>query len=218
MLCASCHRCKGECPSGKGLSMRRIFKSACMSACGTFRYRLERRWGDGPALLYIMLNPSTANSEVDDPTIRRCQHFALAHRFDALEVVNLFAFRATKPADLRRAGYPVGRANDQHIVQAAAVSGAVCLAWGASAGSPEVAQRVNALLPMLRQHMQLQCLHITRSGHPGHPLMLRNDCRLQPFSLDAIDAAMHGHDFASTVLPPRPVPGTPPHCPRPSWY
>lgn len=190
-----------------------------MSACGNFRYRLERRWGEGPALLFIMLNPSTADSEVDDPTIRRCQHFALAHDFDALEVVNLFAFRATKPADLRRAGYPVGVANDHHIMQAALTSGAVCVAWGANAASTEVERRINALMPMLfRQHLQLQCLHITRSGHPGHPLMLRNDCRLRPFSLAAIEAAMHGPAAASTILPPRTVRGIPAHCERPSWY
>ena len=199
--------------------MGQVIKRACMSACGDFRYRLERRWGDGPALLFVMLNPSTADSEVDDPTIRRCQHFALAHRFDALEVVNLFAFRATKPADLRRAGYPVGEANDYHIVQAAVTAGAVCVAWGANAESPAVEARINALMPALfRQHVQLQCLHITRSGHPGHPLMLRNNCTLRPFTLDAIQTAMHGSTAASTILPPQPVRGTPPHCPRPSWY
>lgn len=173
--------------------MGQIFKRACMSACGHFRYRLERRWGDGPALLFIMLNPSTADASVDDPTIRRCRHFTLAHRFDALEVVNLFAFRATEPVDLSRAGYPTGQANDFHMSAAIDAAGAVCVAWGAHGGLPSVEKRVQEVMPMLFKHgVQPQCLQITRGGHPSHPLMLRNDCRLRPFTLEAIQSAMHG--------------------------
>lgn len=170
-----------------------VEKNACISACGDFRYQLERRWGEGAPLLFIMLNPSTADSNFDDPTIRRCRHFALAHRFNAIEVVNLFAFRATEPIELSRAGYPVGQANDFYLDAAIADAGSVCVAWGAHGGSVPVERRVQEVMPMLfRRQVQPLCLNITRGGHPSHPLMLRNDCRLRPFTAAAIEEAMHG--------------------------
>lgn len=163
-------------------------RTALLSPCGRFRYRLGRRWGDGRALLFVMLNPSTADAEEDDATIRRCIKFAQAHDFAALEVVNLFAFRATDPKDLRRAFYPVGPENDAHIEAAASEAAAICVAWGANVAGLE---RPQVVLPLLRAAGKpLQCLRITRSGYPQHPLMLASGCRLLPFDLDAIQEAM----------------------------
>lgn len=168
---------------------RTIQKRACVSACGAYRYRLERRWSIGPRLLFVMLNPSIADSSTDDPTIRRCQHFALAHGFAALEVVNLFAWRATRPADMWRVHDPVGLYNDSHILDAARAAAAVCVAWGAQ---PRADERIQEVMPLLQSAFDgpIQCLQITRSGYPSHPLMLRNDCVLKPFTLDAIQEAM----------------------------
>lgn len=163
-------------------------RTAVISDCGRFRYRLGRRWGDGLPLAYVMLNPSTADAEVDDATIRRCMTFAHAHGFAAIDVVNLYAFRATKPRDLALAGYPVGSENDQQIADAARDAGAVCLAWGANVAGLERPQIV--LSALRRLGIDLQCLHITRSCHPQHPLMLPSTCRLQPFSAEAIQEAM----------------------------
>ena len=81
---------------------------AWYSPCGVYRYRLERVWAPGALLACIMLNPSTATEERNDPTIERCERRARALGFGGLSVVNLFAFRATYPADLRRAADPVG--------------------------------------------------------------------------------------------------------------
>lgn len=167
-----------------------IQKSATISQCGKFRYRLGRRWGEGEPLLFIMLNPSTADADQDDATIRRCIRFAQSHGYPALEVVNLFAYRATDPKDLRCAGYPVGPENDGHIAAAVVSSAAVCLAWGANVAGLE---RPQIVLPSLRESgVQLQCLRITRSGYPAHPLMLPASCRLMPFTIEAIDCAMRG--------------------------
>jgi hypothetical protein len=167
-----------------------MITTAIISECGKFRYRLGRRWAEGKTLLFVMLNPSTADASVDDATIRRCVKFAQAHEFGGLEVVNLFAYRATDPKDLRRAGYPVGPENDAHIVDAAQSSAAVCLAWGSNVAGLE---RPQIVLPMLRDiGVQLQCLRITRSGYPQHPLMLPSSCRLMPFDSATIEAAMYG--------------------------
>lgn len=177
---------------GIACDMKRI---AQLSPCGTFRYRLGREWTEDGArkpLVFVMLNPSTADAEQDDATIRRCVRFADAQGFGAIDVVNLFAYRATKPEDLRRAGYPVGPDNDQHIADAVRRSGATCLAWGANAAGLE---RPQIVLPLIRaQGVEPLCLRITRSGHPQHPLMLPSSCRLMPFTADAVQAAMLGAD------------------------
>jgi len=138
-------------------------RTATLSPCGTYRYRLGRRWSaGGEVLLFVMLNPSTADADVDDATIRRCIKFAQAHGFNALEVVNLFAYRATDPKDLRRAGWPAGPDNDAHIAEAATAAAAVCLAWGSNVAGLE---RPQVVLPMLRAlGARLLCLRITRSG------------------------------------------------------
>jgi hypothetical protein len=83
-------------------------RGATLSDCGRYRYRLWRRWADGPTVLFVMLNPSTADADVDDPTIRRCIGFARSWGAGALEVVNLYAWRATQPAELKAAVGPVG--------------------------------------------------------------------------------------------------------------
>ncbi len=165
-------------------------KTAVISECGRFRYHLSRKWTEGPVLLYVMLNPSTANAEVDDATIRRCTTFANTHGFGGFEVVNLWAYRATDPKALRTAGWPVGPANDQTIQQSAARCHAICVAWGAHAGKLD---RPQVVISMLRATGQpLHCLSITRGGHPSHPLMLSGSCRLQPFTPAAIREVTHG--------------------------
>jgi hypothetical protein len=161
--------------------MTEVLKHATISDCGKFRYRLWRKWGCGSPLLFIMLNPSTADAEQDDATIRRCTGFAKAHDFGALEVVNLYAYRATDPKDLRSAGYPVGSENDKHIADAVRASAAVCLAWGAAAAGLERPAIVLKLLRDLGVNRRLMCLRLTRRGYPQHPLMLPSSCRLMPF-------------------------------------
>ena len=167
-----------------------MIKTATLSDCGKFRYRLARQWGEGDPLLFVMLNPSIADAEQDDATIRRCIKFAQSHGYEGLEVVNLFAYRATKPVDLKRAFYPVGPDNDMHIRHAAQTAGRVCVAWGANASG---LNRPGEVLTLLRGvGVVPYCLRITRSGYPQHPLMLPSACRMTPFSILAIDDAMSG--------------------------
>lgn len=153
--------------------------TAIISRCGLYRYRLTRRWGDGPTCGFIMLNPSTADADVDDPTIRRCRGFAMREGCGGLMVGNLFAFRATRPEDMANADDPDGPEN-RHFVEnmIAQVDGPLIAAWGSHwmASDPLVLQWVyDAAGP------KLTCLGITKNGHPRHPLYVKGDAPLAPF-------------------------------------
>jgi hypothetical protein len=150
--------------------------SAIISNCGQYRYRLDRP-GDftatrGPAV-FIMLNPSTADATTDDRTIGRCRAFAQAWGCNGLVVANLYAFRATRPADLWLAPDPVGPENDEYLLQVAAEAGQIVCAWGADAR----ADRVAAVTSMLVDAgAVLRCLGTTKlTGAPRHPLYVRGD-------------------------------------------
>lgn len=97
-----------------------------------YRYRLTRDGAmHGSTVLFIMLNPSTADETQDDPTIRRCMAYAARWGHARLEVVNLFALRATNPMQLRLfRGDPVGPDNDRHIMEAVQDADIVIAAWG----------------------------------------------------------------------------------------
>lgn len=142
--------------------------SAAISPCGTYRYRLERSWAASkPFAAFVMLNPSTADATDDDPTIRRCIGFARTWGHGGLVVVNLYAYRATNPAELRGVADPVGPDNDEHLrtafAQAAQVGGPVVAAWGTKAG-PDRVRKVAAMAE------RFVALRVTKNGHPGHPL------------------------------------------------
>jgi len=109
-------------------------RGAVISDCGKYRYHLHRQWGEGKTLLFVMLNPSTANGTDDDRAILKCMRYGRIKGFTRIEVVNLFAYRATDPIDLRLAGFPVGPENDDYIMatagQVVSEGGQVCVAWG----------------------------------------------------------------------------------------
>lgn len=113
---------------------------ASLSSDGRYRYELTRRWDNSTSTVtYVMLNPSTADASVDDPTIRRCIGFAQSHGFGGLRVLNLYAFRATQPKDMFRAIDPVGPENDTYLGNLDTGS-TVVAAWGAHARPDRVRQ------------------------------------------------------------------------------
>lgn len=157
-----------------------IKKSAVISPCGLYRYRLERRWGDAPPQTFIMLNPSTADADIDDPTIRRCIEFAKREGAGGLVVVNLFALRATDPKELINHPDPVGPDNAYEIglalVGAAAIGKPVICGWGSNKNAQPQANRL-----MARAHdigAQLCALHINADGSPKHPLYIKSSAPL----------------------------------------
>lgn len=127
-------------------------------------------------MLFIGLNPSTADAIEDDQTIRRCIGFAEDRGYGQLVVANLFAYRATKPAVLMRELHPVGRANDRWLLRLAAESDVCVAAWGNSGRYLGRDAEVVALIK------DLQCLGITASGAPRHPLYVRADTELRPLA------------------------------------
>lgn len=153
--------------------------TATVSNDGLYRYDLTRVWGSGGDLaLFVMLNPSTADHRRDDPTIRRCVNYAKSWDCQGLVVVNLFAYRATLPSDLRRATAPVGRDNDRTIrYWSEEVSGPIVCAWGPHGRYLGRDAQVVELLYGRR----IECLGLTKGGHPQHPLMMPNAATLRPF-------------------------------------
>lgn len=153
---------------------------AVFSVCGTYRYRLTRTWDGGRGrLLYIMLNPSKACEKKNDPTIARCQKRAELLGYGGLDVVNLFAFRATDPADLRAAMEPVGPENDAMLVQACGEADCILAAWGVHGRHRGRDDKVMSLLNGAGH--SLYVLGLTRHGLPRHPLYVSYANRPEPW-------------------------------------
>lgn len=151
-------------------------RSAVISDCGQYRYRLERQWGDDDAtrILWVMCNPSTADATVDDPTIRKCIKFSTNWGAGSMEVVNLWAYRSSKPEDLQLVPDAMGPDNLRHIEDAVLDprTAIVVGGWGNAAARAGCANPFS--LAALRRATEEQgkgiyCLGRTASGAPRHP-------------------------------------------------
>ena len=150
---------------------------AHFSRCRTWRYALWREWAHARArVMLIGLNPSTADAQRDDPTIRRCIGFARDWGFGGVWVLNLFAFRATEPADLKAAADPVGPRNDWWLRRVALQSGRIVACWGNHGAFLGRSTRVRALLGD-----RLEIIRLNASGEPAHPLYLPKGLEPMPW-------------------------------------
>lgn len=145
------------------------------SPCRAYRYTLWREWAHeelfrGPRsisfVMFVGLNPSTADETNDDPTIRRCIDFARRWGFGALCMMNLFAYRATQPQDMKAQPDPVGPKNDFWLKEAALGADLIIAAWGKHGAHRG---RANAVLDMLPG---VHCLRQNKDGSPEHPLYI----------------------------------------------
>jgi hypothetical protein len=153
-------------------------RSAVVSECGRYRYELIRRWADGPLLEWVMLNPSTADADEDDPTIRRCIGFARDWGHAGIRVTNLFAYRATDPAELLNMRIPPwGRDNPDYL---RTEHGPVTVvAWGSH---PVVEKRGSEMSWLaLWKRSALMCLGVNKDGSPKHPLYVPKNAGLRPW-------------------------------------
>ena len=140
-------------------------KSAEISSCGRYRYSLTRRWAEGYLMQWVMLNPSTADHEVDDPTIRRCMAFAKRELYSGILVYNLFALRATDPKSLR-GELALDKTNLERL---GTLDGDVMCGWGG--GISNARENASVAIDVLRQSAaRLWCLGRTKDGQPRHPL------------------------------------------------
>ena len=148
------------------------------SECRTYRYVLWRRWGwQGYAkqVMFIGLNPSTADETEDDQTVRRCVRFAKDWNYSGLLMVNAFAFCATDPGEMKKAGDPIGPENDEVIAYRAAQAGLIVAAWGAHCSTERELEVCHTI------GKTIHCLGRTKAGRPRHPLRLRADTTPERF-------------------------------------
>ena len=154
-----------------------VNKNATFSDCRKYRYALSRTWnGKKKTILFIGLNPSTANEKIDDPTIRRCINYAQNWGYGSLLMVNLFAYRATLPSELKNVKNPIGNDNDLQIIELSKKADIAVAAWGNEGTLLNRDKEVKKILP------NLMCLKINKSGQPSHPLYQKKDLKLIKYS------------------------------------
>lgn len=154
---------------------------AILSPCGVYRYHLWRRWDETlPTMVWVMLNPSTADATEDDRTIRRCIGFAKREGCGGISVRNVFALRATDPAELLKHPDPFGPENEDHLLAARNVSlmAVLVLGWGTKIKRlVRYYQRAASCLAV----QSPKCFGVTKDGDPRHPLYLKGDAELAPW-------------------------------------
>ncbi len=162
-----------------------VRSDAVLSDDGQYRYLLTRTWQpDVVKATFVMLNPSTADASVDDPTIRRCIGFARSWGMGGIAVLNLYALRSTDPEALWSHPDPVGPENDEWLRTAGEDSpwhgkGPLIAAWGAHARPDRVARFLELV------ERPVEALHVTKAGAPGHPLYLPATSELKPWPAGA---------------------------------
>ena len=149
-----------------------MYRSAIISPDGVYRYQLNRIWDTKlQAVAWICLNPSTADAEFDDPTVRKILGFSRLLGYGHFTLFNLFALRATNPRELLKHSDPVGPDNTINIIETlclqAVSSEPPIIAWGAI--HKRFHQRAWDVCKALGK---VRCLGYTKEGHPRHPLML----------------------------------------------
>lgn len=150
-----------------------IHKDADFSSDRIHRYSLSRFWiSSKPKVAFVGLNPSTADENIDDPTVRRCIRFADSWGFGGMYMLNIFAFRATDPKEMKAAADPVGFLNNEFLERISSECEITVAAWGTHGNFKGRDQEV---LPLLNN---LHYLAKTKHGFPKHPLYLKKS--LQP--------------------------------------
>lgn len=158
--------------------------SAIFSPCRKWRYTLHRYWGDGPCVVFLMFNPSTADESTNDATIRRCIGFAKRWEYGRLIILNLFSIRSTDPRGVIKDEDPIGPDNDHWILESLRDAEELILAWGCNQhmSSPTLKIRPKTVIDNIKStypSMPLKCLGTRKDGSPRHPLMLSYEVERQ---------------------------------------
>ena len=143
-----------------------------------YRYTLSRTWDDTKGkVMFIGLNPSTADEIENDPTIRRCIDFAKSWGYGGLEMTNLFAFRATEPKDMKNSDEPVGIENNEWLLKLSKECDIVVGAWGNDGNFKNRGKEV------IKMFDDLYYIAKNKTGCPSHPLYLKANLRPQKLNL-----------------------------------
>ncbi len=168
-----------------------MIRDAEISDCENYRYRLTREWGASTSMItFIGLNPSTADGDVDDPTMRRLIGFAKSFGFDNLEMLNLLAYRCTDPKSIPRFegkrhltyGEIVGPLQVNYLGGAKGQKIVAC--WGATTGVPNFGWQREWVQNIYKN--ELWCFGTTKAGHPKHPLYLKGTTQLEPYAREVV--------------------------------
>ena len=152
-------------------------KKANISKDKIYRYTLSRTWDSTkPTVLFIGLNPSIADENIDDPTITRCINFAKDWGYGTLLMANLFAFRSTYPKEIYLIDDPIGKDNDHYILECVKQSDLIIACWGNNGTYMDREKIIKELVP------NLYCLQKNKNGTPHHPLSLPRDINPIPFN------------------------------------
>ena len=152
-----------------------IFKDAKFSSCRKYRYALWRIWDlSRPFVMFIGLNPSTADETKDDPTIRRCINFAKYWNYGGIYVTNLFAYRSSSTRKMMTFSNPIGDENDKWIRNLSQKSNIIIAAWGNDGIHLNRSKTIEDKIP------NLKCIKKNKSGQPAHPLYLKSNLKPKP--------------------------------------
>ena len=158
-------------------------RKAVFSPCRNWRYHLSQKWdADKNNLIWLLLNPSTADETQNDPTVERCERRARMWGFGGVEVFNIFAYRATDPLDMKAQKDPVGPENDEWIAEYArrSLETTAIIGWGEHGAHNDRGRRVLDILKA--NQARVNALHVNASGHPKHPLYI--GYKREPFIFD----------------------------------
>jgi hypothetical protein len=162
---------------------------ACFNADRTHRYALWSRWDSRPLLYALMLNPSTADESVLDPTLTRVSGYARDWGCGGFEIVNAFSYRSAYPSDLfalanQPVVWPLNRLRsditDMHILRAVDEASMVLVGWGTNLERKPLSPRVRELQTLIGDK-PVMCWKHTASGQPSHPLYLPKNAEPLPF-------------------------------------
>jgi hypothetical protein len=146
-----------------------VERTAWVSECGRYRHALGRHWDRGRGfVLFVGLNPSTADADKDDPTIRRCMRFARDWGYGGIEMCNLFDWRATDPKNLPRTQFAISEKGDAVLRLRALEASRIIAAWGSV---PWAKKRIDLIFKTIfTDEKRWEALRITKHGYPQHPL------------------------------------------------
>ena len=160
----------------EALNKTDVSRSAVISSCGNYRYSLERKWDETkPKVMFLMLNPSTADANTDDATIRRCIGFAKSWGYGSLCVGNLFAYRSTNPKELLNVSEPIGMENKWYLDLMANVSKTIICAWGNAPIVNKLGKKFGENWKPLKGIDNLHYIDLSNDGTPKHPLYLKSE-------------------------------------------